>query len=175
MPYLVQTAPQPKVLFNFQGPSGASPGIAGAVEFHPELLPNGQGMKSDVYDLGTGIRSNLFEWRAKCTIRPGVPTVGGTLEIYLCTSDDGTNWDSNLGSGVGSITLQDKRRNLQWVGSVAVDQSASGVPFITSGLLMTHARMFSVVWYNYMGTQLSSIQGENLFELTPVPDSIEQF
>ncbi len=173
----IETSPQSKVIFTFQGPSGLnSPaGIAGAVQFTPEGLPNGSGQKSDVYDLGGGPRVNLFEWRAKTVVGGGAPTLGATVEMYLVTSDDGTLFDANLASGNLLTSNAEKRRNLQYLGAIQVDQAATGLPFITSGLTQIYARYACVAWWNLTGQSLSATQGDNLFQLTPVPDQVESF
>lgn len=171
----IQTCQQPKWLFNQQGPSGTGPGIAGAVAFLPAGLANGQGMKSDVLDLGGGVRNNLFEWRARTAV-VGTPTLGGTVEFYLATSDDNSNWDGNLGSGSYPVTNADKRRNLQYLGSVSVDDMAgTGTPYITSGFCQTYARYISLLWFNFAGSTLSGNMSDHLFQLTPVPDQIEPY
>lgn len=170
----IQTSPGPKTLFNWQGPSGVSPGIAGAVQFTPEGMAQGTLYKSDVWDLGSGVRNNLFEWRAKAAVAGG--TVGGTVDIFFSTSDDGSLFDGNLGSGNAAVSGADKRRNLQYVGAVQVDQSGSGsVAFVSSGLVQVYARYLSVVWFDQTGQSLSSTNGDNLFQLTPVPDQIESY
>lgn len=171
----VLTSPQPSWLFSSVGPSGSGPGVAGAVEFAPGGLGPGSGSKSDVLDLGAGPRPSLFEWRARATVGTGTPTIGGTVELYLCTSDDGLNWDGNLGSGTAVITAAGKRRNLQYIGAVSIDEfgSGSGTRYINSGLCQVYARHLSVVWFNFTGIALSSTQSDQLFQLTPVPDQIQ--
>lgn len=171
----IQTAPQAKVIFNWQGPSGANipANIAGAIQFTPEGLPNGSGQKSDVFNLGSGPRNNLFEWRAKTVVNGTLPTLGATVEIYLVTSDDGTLFDGNLASGNFMIGAVDKRRNLQYLGAIQVDQASSGTPFITSGFMQTYAEYACVAWWNMTGGSLSTTQGDNIFQITAVPDQIE--
>lgn len=170
----IKTNPEARQLFNWQGPSGASPGISGATLFTPAGLPNGSGWKSDVYDLGPGVRNNLFEWRAK-TAAVSLATPGTGFEWYLATSDDNVLWDANLGSGNRVVLEPEKRLNLQAVGSCRADSASSGVPFVSSGLVSVYARYVAVVGFNMLGSDLTQTAGDHLFQLTPVPDEIQPY
>lgn len=168
----IKTDSEPRWLFNAQGPSGASPGIGGAVKFTPEGIANGAGWKSDVLDLGPGVRNNLFRWQAQ-TRTSGLATLGGTLELYLATSDDNVIWDGNVGSGNGSVTSLDKRRNLQYLGAIQADVAASGTPFVGGSLANIFSRYVSVVAFNLLGATLSATQLDTQVLLTPTPDEIQ--
>lgn len=172
MSNLITTRPQAKILFSSIGPSGASAGIEGAVQFDPVGLPQTSGWKSGVYDLGTGDRNNLFAWRAKTKLT-NTSTLGTGVEIFLLTSDDNSLWDGNLGSGHGVVTTPNRFYNAHYLGSILVDnESASGVSFITSGLVHVQARYISIGWWNHTSSNLTATSDDHLFQLTPVPDLI---
>jgi len=174
----VYTAAETKI--TFVDPSVASG--ADYVTFLPAGLPNGSGWISDPRDLGEFPSPSLFRWRAK-TKSQGSPVLGGTVEIYWMGFDDPAELsaatgllfgaDGNLSSGNHMLGDFNRKRNLQWVGSVAVDRAQSNVPFTNSGLCYLYGRYGSVVFWNETGSTLSTQSDANAFSLTPVPDEIQ--
>jgi hypothetical protein len=164
----IYTEPESPLKFNAANPSGTR-------QFTPQGLPHGSGQISDTYDLGSGAHATLFHWRARAGLGASASGAGASVEIYLATASSDGYRDGNLGSGNAMLGDVEKRRNLQYVGSLVIDSTspASGDPLINSGLVEIKARQVSLVYWNLTGAALASSTG--LFEvtLTPEPDSIQ--
>lgn len=150
---------------------------AGPVNFAPVVgLPVGSGALSDPYDFGVAARPSLFEWRGRTALASGVPVVAGqTVELYFSTSDDGTWFDANLGSGHRVLADVNKTRNLQWFGSLNVEDGGSGVSpvLVNSGLVQVFGSKAAVVFWNQTTAPFTSVSGDHQFYLKPVPDEIQ--
>lgn len=148
-------------------------GPTGSVQFSPEGLPDQSGAYSAPYDFGSGIaHASAFKWRAWLSCS-GVPASGSSVEIYVATATSSGSRDANLSSTPGWLSNQDKRRNLRFLGSVNVDTIASGTLFINSGFTEFFEQQVSVVFWNFTGTPLVPATGNIEFQLTAVPDEIQ--
>jgi hypothetical protein len=171
MPNKIKTNPETPVIFQPTGsPVATGAGFAGGnvVHFVADALPTGQGRISTEYDLGTGPRTTLFEWRGKAIPTSGA-SIGSTIAMYLSTSNSVAK-DGALPVIEGSMNARDKVRNLPWANTLQVDTSGNPDPAISSGLVEIYGRYISLVWWNDTEQPLGT---GNYFILTPVPDEIQ--
>lgn len=146
-------------------------GSGGTVAMTWASVANGAGRRSAQWDRGAGSKPGLYKWR--CTTKAAAAlAVGTVLELWLATSN-GTDVDGNQGATDASFTATDKRKNLQYVGSVIADSTSNGEPQIGSGLVEIYDRYVSVVAWNALGQALSSTESDHVFELTPVPFEVQ--
>lgn len=136
-------------------------------------LSSGAGRQSSQLDLGAGTtaRSRLFFWRAYCQA-VATPTVGNALEVYLKMSD-GTHADNDDGTSDAAVSAQDKLRNLERIGTVQCDEAAANIEFSAHGMVEINERYVQVVWWNALGSALTSDDTESKFVLTPSPDQVQ--
>ena len=104
------------------------------------------GRQSARLDLGSGAQPFLFRWRAWCKFAT-TPVVGEVVDIYLITSD-GTHPDNDDGTGDIALSSADKLKNLQFLGSIKVDEPSTTAEMVASGVVAIYERYVHVVWYN---------------------------
>ena len=158
----VYVAPETAISFKSSG---------GDVVFTPASVANGAGRISAQWDRGSGSKPARYVWRVH-TKAAAALAVGVALEIYFATSD-GTDVDGNQGTSDAAFSAADKRRNLQFVGTVVADSTTNGEVQISSGVVEIYTRYVSVVWWNALGQSLTGTNGDHTFTLTPVPDEIQ--
>ncbi len=134
-------------------------------------LANGAGRISAQWDRGAGSKPTLYKWRgvvkAAAALAVGVP-----LEVYLATGD-GADIDGNQSTADAAFAASDKRRNLQYVGSILGDSVSNGELQKGSGLVEIRDRYVSLVIWNAMGQALTGAAADHYFSLTPVPDELQ--
>jgi hypothetical protein len=163
MPNKVYHAPETSITFKETG---------GSVTFTPKNITTGAGRVSAQWDRGAGSKPGLYKWRAK-TAGASAATVGRVVEILFATSD-GTIVDGDFGTTDAGMSDIDYKRNCQWVGNVAADDSqGAGTNYNGSGVVEILDRYVSVVWWNDLGVSLTNTAGDHEFTLTPVPMEIQ--
>ena len=124
-----------------------------------------------VKDWGTSARTNRYEWR--CSIRfATAPVVGESIRLYLKTSD-GTYPDNDDGTGDIKVSATDKLKNLVYLGSIIVDEAATGVDMVAHGLIEHDARYFMPVIHNNSADNLVATNNICKFIITPAPFEIQ--
>lgn len=126
------------------------------------------GRQSAEYDLGVTPRAFSYNWRAYCRFATQ-PVVGETVDIYLKTSD-GTYDDNDEGATDIALSSADKLKNLRYLGSITVDESAAGFAtdtFSASGSTAIYDRYVQIVVYNRTTDSLSATASESGVILTP--------
>jgi len=115
--------------------------------------------------------SRVWNWRVYTKFATA-PVVGDMIYVYGKTSD-GTHYDNDDGATSGSVSAEDKLRNLTLMGVLIVDEASSTPEFSTSGTVLIDAAQFAPVIWNATADALSSTDADHGFELTPVPDEIQ--
>lgn len=143
----------------------------GTVTLTLTSLGNNAGRISAQWDRGAGAKPSLYKWRG--TVKAAAALVVGVqLELYFATSD-GTDVDGNQGTSDAAFSASDKRRNLQYVGSIVGDSTSNGELQKGSGLVEIRDRYVSLVVWNTLGQALTGTATDHYFSLTPVPDEIQ--
>ena len=155
-------------------PATATQAEDAAFEVHN--LAASAGRQSAQIDLGEGAVAGWYEWRAFVQFAD-TPVLGEHIGIYLKTagsSDSATaHPDNDDGTGYGSVSAEDKLRNLQWIGSIIVDEAAANVEMVASGMVYIGARAFNIVVWNHSADALTNDVNENGVMLSPVPDEVQ--
>lgn len=158
-----------KVYVNQESTNRFRPAAAGGGGTNLEVtsLASDQGYSSAQKTLASGARACEYEWRGKIVLSsPG--TVGQNVQIFLATSD-GTNVDGAVNTSGASITDKNLLRNLQYIGSLTVDQTGSNITLVSSGLCYIYSRYFQVVVWNGTDTSFSGTASDHVFTFTPSP------
>lgn len=149
------------------------PSAAGGsgVDIGLESLAYNAGRISARTDLGSSSKSPLYTWRAKFKMS-SVSLIDSPIELYLVTSD-GTLADGNFGTSDTAVSDANLRKNLQWMGSVLVDQSGTDIVLIGSGLVSLHERYVSLLVWNGTDGTFTATASDHQVTLTPVPDEVQ--
>ena len=164
----IKTDPEPSIYFLAPSDSGLVPSGNLMSFFTPGNLPPASGRVSNLYDLGPGPRTSLFEWRAVTQLSAGSGNTGQTIEQYIACSNDGNLIDGMVPKTDSYITNPDQRRNLSYLGGVTIDGNST---LITSGLTQIFSRYVSVSWWNSTSNNLGP--SGHMLILTPVPDELQ--
>jgi len=127
----------------------------------------GAGRQGAVHDFGTAARAREFAWRAYIKFATA-PVVGETIDIYW-KSSDGTHPDNDDVTGDTAVSAADKLKNLQFLGSIVVDEASATPEFVASGFLDVYPRYGGPVFWNATADALSSTATYHGFILTPIP------
>lgn len=131
----------------------------------------GAGRQGALDDLGVAARSRRYAWRAYVKFAT-TPVVDEYVGIFLKTSD-GTNPDNDDGTGDAAVSAEDKLKNLQFIGSILVDEASTTPTFVASGAVDIEHRHVAPVFWNYTADALSSTAADHGFDLTPVPSEVQ--
>jgi len=155
-------------------PAAAAQAETAAFEMHN--IAASAGRQSAQYDLGEGAVSGWYEWRAFVQFAT-TPVLGETVDFYLKTAGSSASAtahpDNDDGTTSAAVSAADKLKNLQWIGSIVVDEAAADVEMVASGYVFIAARAFNVVMWNASVDALTNDVDENGFMLSPVPDEIQ--
>lgn len=124
------------------------------------------GRQSAQHDFGTSARAYQFNWRAYVQFATA-PVVGETVDIYVKTSD-GTHADNDDGTGDLAVSAEDKLKNLQYIGSISVDEAVADIEMVASGTVNLTHRYVQVVFWNATVDSLTATASEHGFILEPV-------
>lgn len=155
-------------------PAAAAQAATEPFEIHN--LASAAGRMSDPIDRGTNARPAEFAWCAFCQwATPAV--LKQTIDVYLKymgTSASATAHPTNDdGVAEGAVSAIDKLSNLDYLGSIVVDQAAQDIATVARGTVHITARGYQVVFWNASDDALTNDVDENGFFLTPVPDEIQ--
>lgn len=134
-------------------------------------LAAGAGRQGALHDLGTAAHAHRYAWRAFCQFAT-TPVVGEVVRIYLKTSD-GTSPDNDDGTGDVAVSAEDKLLNLKRIGSIIVDQAATGVVMVASGFVTLPHRYVGPAYWNDAPDNLVATNNLNGFSLTPMPFEVQ--
>ena len=125
------------------------------------------GRQGALHDFGASARSPIFTWRAYVKMTT-TPVVGETIDIYWKTSD-GTHPDNDDGTGDIAVSAEDKLKNLQYLGSIIIDEASTTPEFVAHGSLLHEPRHGCPVFWNSTADAISATAADSGFTATPVP------
>lgn len=138
--------------------------------FTPTSLATVSGRQGAHHDFTTAAVSRRFGWRA--WLKPGgTRVVGEFIDIYLKTSD-GTRHDNDDGTGDIAVSSVDKLRNLQYLGTIYIDENAA-VEMVAHGEVFLPHRYAAPIFWNNTANTLSTTAADYGFSMTPVTDQIQ--
>ncbi len=137
--------------------------------FTLSALGSGAGQYSARYDKGAGAQP--ARWQLGCHVQlTGTNVVGATIELYVVRWDmAGSNSDGNLGTTTASLAT-DKRRNLQFVGLLVVDQTTTNTTMaVNVENVYIPGRYFSLAMWNGTSLPLKTDTGVHGCYAAPMP------
>lgn len=139
----------------------------GTVVFAPTTLATLNGWQSAQHNFGRTARPYQFNWRAYVKFDTA-PVLGETVDIYLKTSD-GTHADNDDLTTSSAVSAEDKLKNLQYIGSITVDQDVvADIEMVASGTVTITHQYVQVVFWNATVDSLSDVAADNGFILEPI-------
>ena len=140
-------------------------------------LATGSGRQGEDHPFGSGAVATRFAWLAQVQFDTGTaPVVGETVDIYLKTAPDGSNYDNDDGDNTDiAVSNIDKLKNLQYLGSIVVDEAAVDVKMQASGMVTIGAQTVQPVFWNATADTLDDdVSTTDLkFSLIPVPLEVQ--
>ena len=144
--------------------------------FELQSVSPSQGSQSAIHDLGEAAISQIYEWRAFVQFAT-TPVVGETVDFYLKTAGNSASStghpDNDDGTTVLTVGVENKLKNLHFLGSIVVDEALANIEMVASGTVLITARAFQIVAWNSTADGLSTDVDENGFWLSPVPDELQ--
>jgi hypothetical protein len=135
-------------------------------------LAAGAGRQGAIKSFGTADKANRYMWRAFVQFATA-PVVGESVEIYLKTSD-GTHPDNDDGTGDIAVSAEDKLKNLMYIGSIIVDEAATGVKMVAQGFIDNlDVDNVMPIFFNQTADNLVATDNLNGFIITPMPFEIQ--
>ena len=155
-------------------PAAAAQAETAALECHN--LAAGAGVQSAQHDLGEAAVSGWYEWRAFVQFAT-TPVLKETVDIYLKTAGSSaaatTHPDNDDGTTASAVSAVAKLDNLQYLGSIVVDQATADIEMVSSGEVFIMARALQVVIWNASADALTNDVDENGVMLSPVPMEVQ--
>lgn len=162
MPNKIYYAPETAITFKDSG---------GSAVLTLQNLGFGAGRISAQYDRGAGSKPMRYSWKGVVQFETA-PAVGELIELYLAQSN-GTYVDGTVGTADAVLTT-DKRRNLDFIGTIVADTTSTGTDIVNSGICYIWQRYVSVgVWNGSAGDNLKNTANVSIIELTPIPDEAQ--
>lgn len=147
----------------FWGDTGSTPDEL----FTCTSLASAAGRQGALHDFGTAAHAKDYRWRAY--IKFSTTPVVGTAVVVYWKSSDGAHPDNDDGTGDIAVSSIDKLLNLKRLGSIFVDQAATAIEMVSSGLMELPDQHGSPVFWNQSGDTLSATAADCGFILTPIP------
>lgn len=138
--------------------------------FTPTSLGAAAGRQGAHHDFTTAAVGRRFGWRA--WLKPGgTRVVAEFIDIYLKTSD-GTRHDNDDGTGDIAVSSSDKLRNLQYLGTIFIDENAA-VEMVAHGEIFLPHRYAAPIFWNSTANTLSATAADYGFSMTPCVDQVQ--
>jgi len=125
------------------------------------------GRQGALHDFGTSAHARDYAFRGYVKFATA-PVVGQAITVFW-KSSDGTHPDNDDGTGDIAVSAQDKLLNLEFLGSIIVDEVSTTAEMVVSGLLEVVHRHGSPVFWNQTADALSATAADCGFILTPMP------
>jgi hypothetical protein len=138
------------------------------VVFTLTSLAAGAGRQSAQHDFTDAARPYKYRWRASVKFSTA-PVVGERIDYYYKSALTSTTiLDNDDGTGDIALSSTDKLRNLHYIGSIIVDEAATGVEMVASGTISIMERFVHIVCHNATADVLSATSTDMSFTLTPI-------
>jgi hypothetical protein len=137
------------------------------IAFSMEGVTTGAGRVSAQYDLGASPRDFEFDWTAEALCQ-ATPTQYTTIDFYVAISpdNDSTMIPGDIGSSDAALGDLDQLRNLQYIGSIIVEE-ADTTKMVGFGTFRCTGRYLQIVGYNGSGATLNATAANFIFNLIP--------
>lgn len=133
-----------------------------------EGLADGAGRVSIQIDLGAAPRASLFDWSCEVLLQATTPVQGDGFNLYKASApdSDSTQIDGDVGASDAALGDLDQLRNLQYFGSVTVEEAADTSKLVASGSFVHTDRYLTLVADNETGGTTNATDSNFVFLLT---------
>lgn len=129
------------------------------------------------HDLGSGVRSEWYDWELFIDGFATAPVVGETADLYLIQSNETTSFDGNPTTDptttVQGAATTDQLRNMTYVGSAVVYSITAGDELKVHGVVRLTQRYVSPVVHNNTADDFAISGDAHSFKLTPIPPEVQ--
>lgn len=101
------------------------------------------------------------------------PTKGRTVDLYLATSEDNTNWDGGTAPTNAALGSVDTLPQYMYVGSIVLDDITSPNQSTSFEVECSARYIAPVVYNNGTGQALTSTGTDQIIRITEVKDEIQ--
>lgn len=101
------------------------------------------------------------------------PTDGTTVDLYLATSDDNTNWDGGTAPTDSALGSADTLRNYVFIGSVILDNITTPNQSQSFEIELGARYIAPVIYNNGTGQSLTSTGTDQIIRMTPIADEVQ--
>lgn len=101
------------------------------------------------------------------------PTKGTTVDLYLATSDNNTNWDGGTAPSDAALGSADTLPQYVYVGSVVLDDLTTPNQSASWEIELGARYIAPVVYNNGSGQSLTSTGTDQIIRMTPLIDEVQ--
>lgn len=101
------------------------------------------------------------------------PTKGTTVDLYLITSDDNSNWDGGTAPTDAALTSADTLPQYIFVGSVILDDLTTPNQSSSWEIELGARYIAPVIFNNGSGQSLTSTGTDQIIRMTPIIDEVQ--
>jgi len=140
---------------------------AGDAGFTCTSLASGSGRQSAQYTFPAAPRAFEYNWTAYCQTTATTPVLGQTVDVYLKLEGTSGHITNDDGLTDAALSDTDKLNNLQYIGSISIDEVAADIPLVAKGRVIIKDPKVQVVFVNNTGAPFTSTAAEHGFILEP--------
>lgn len=135
-------------------------------------LANNAGRIGTVYDRGSTHSRRMRFW-LQVDFVTSAPTKGTTVDLYLITSDDNTNWDGGTAPTNSALGSVDTLSQYVFVGSLVLDDILTPNQSASFEIELGVRYIAPVVYNNGTGQALTATGTDQIIRMTPLIDEIQ--
>lgn len=135
-------------------------------------LANNAGRIGAVHDRGATHSRKMRFW-VQVDFVTTAPTDGMTVDLYLITSDDNTNWDGGTAPTDAALASADTLRNYVFVGSVILDNLLTPNQSQSFEIELGARYIAPVIFNNATGQALTATGTDQIIRMTPLIDEVQ--
>lgn len=135
-------------------------------------LANNAGRIGAVHDRGATHSRKMRLW-LQIDFVTSNPTKGTTVDLYLITSDDNSNWDGGTAPTDAALGSADTLPQYVYVGSVVLDDLLSPNQSASFEIELGARYIAPVVFNNGSGQALTATGTDQIIRMTPLIDEVQ--
>ena len=135
-------------------------------------LANNAGRLGAVHDRGATHSRKMRFWLQVDFVTTG-PTTGSTVDLYLATSDDNTNWDAGTAPTDAALGTVDVLPQYVFVGSLVLDNVLTPNQSASFEIELGARYIAPIVHNNGTGQALTATGTDQIIRMTPIVDEIQ--
>jgi len=125
------------------------------------------GQQSAQYVFPSSPRAYEYNWTAFCKVTVTTLAVGETVDVYLKTEGTSGHILNDDGLTDALLSSTDKLNNLQYLGSIVIDEVSATVEFVKKGRVVIKDPKVQVVFVNNTGAPFTATAADHGFILEP--------